>query len=653
MQTMNEVNSVEFESIWQESIPDTAWGTLLLAFGILLGYYLTISSALSGALPYPAATLICAYLAYASFTIVHDAGHGSIFRTESRLKPFESVLGWAFSIPLLIAPYRFFQKMHDRHHSFTNDPDRDPDHYTFANSWFTLALNCIYIPFQYHVLAFTKLRNVKAIRSTFASTACYFTVILASFVSLTVLGFGLEVLVFVIIPNVIGVLVITLFFDYVPHHPHKSRSRYHDTRIYPGRLLNVLLLGQNYHLIHHMYPRLPWYKYKEVYARIQPDLEQLGAPIEDVSGGVRPGFMKSPNGSVLQNGGKAINMVIEVEQVRALTPDSVCIEFKLPQGERLQYQAGQYITVSKWLNGEQQTRCYSLCTKPEVGTLKIGVRRTSDGLVSGFLNNELKAGDELIVQGPFGDFVYPAAVPRDHDKLVLIAGGSGITPILAITETALAEHPNVSVTLIYACRSRDSIMFFDELEQLKSEHPERLNIRYVVDQDRSQPLDLHGRISKSTMADLLPGLGEGKSSKKLKRTEFYVCGPEGLKDLAVEVLAEHDVESKQIHIEQFVASLTKAEGPLHKVEVALADGRKHSLSVASNQTVLEVAKAEGIPLPHACSSGTCGSCKLKVEDGEAKPIPNSIPGITSEEKCAGYTLACQCKPLNNLVLSEG
>jgi ferredoxin-NADP reductase len=503
------------------------------------------------------------------------------------------------------------------------------------------------------VLAFTKLRNVKAIRSTFASTACYFTVILASFVSLTVLGFGLEVLVFVIIPNVIGVLVITLFFDYVPHHPHKSRSRYHDTRIYPGRLLNVLLLGQNYHLIHHMYPRLPWYKYKEVYARIQPDLEQLGAPIEDVSGGMRPGFMKSPNGSVLQNGGKAINMVIEVEQVRALTPDSVCIEFKLPQGERLQYQAGQYITVSKWLNGEQQTRCYSLCTKPEVGTLKIGVRRTSDGLVSGFLNNELKAGDELIVQGPFGDFVYPAAEPREHDKLVLIAGGSGITPILAITETALAEHPNVSVTLIYACRSRDSIMFFDELEQLKSEHPERLNIRYVVDQDRSQPLDLHGRISKSTMADLLPGLGEGKSSKKLKRTEFYVCGPEGLKDLAVEVLVEHDVESKQIHIEQFVASLTEAEGPLHKVEVALADGSKHSLSVASNQTVLEVAKAEGISLPHACSSGTCGSCKLKVEDGEAEPIPNSIPGITSEEKCAGYTLACQCKPLNNLVLSEG
>ncbi|WP_197466170.1 MULTISPECIES: fatty acid desaturase [unclassified Oleiphilus] len=649
---MSEAKPVAFESKWQESVPDVAWGTLLLALGIVLGYYWTISSALAGDLPYAAATLICAYLAYASFTVVHDAGHGSIVKSNARLKPIESMLGWAFAVPLLLVPYRFFQKIHDRHHSFTNDPDRDPDHYTFAHSWFTVALNSLYIPIQYHVLAFTKLRGVRAIRSTYKSTACYFTAVVSGLLILTALGYGFEIVAFVIIPNIIAVLALALFFDYIPHHPHKSRSRYHDTRIYPGTLLNVLLLGQNYHLIHHMYPRLPWYKYKEVYTRILPDLEVLGAPIEDLRGGTRPGFMTSPNTRSLLDDGKSINMVLEVAKVRALTFDSACIEFKLPQGERLQYQAGQYITVSKWLNGEQQTRCYSLCAKPGSDSLKIGVRRTAQGLVSGFLNDDLKVGDELVVQGPFGDFVYPAAEPNEHDGLVLIAGGSGITPILSIAETALAEHPNVSVTLIYACRSRDSIMFFDQLEHLKEQHPERLTIRYVIHQELHDPLDIQGRLNKATLAELLPSRGADSSSAQTKRTAFYICGPAGLKDLALDVLAERNIAREQIHIEQFVSSLTEAKGPLHKVDVALADGQTHSLSVASNQTVLEVAKAARIQLPHACSSGTCGSCKLKIEEGEAVSIPNSVPGITSDEKSAGYTLACQCKPLNHLVLSE-
>ncbi|WP_197466109.1 fatty acid desaturase, partial [Oleiphilus sp. HI0080] len=95
-----------------------------------------------------------------------------------------------------------------------------------------------------------------AIRSTYKSTACYFTAVVSGLLILTALGYGFEIVAFVIIPNIIAVLALALFFDYIPHHPHKSRSRYHDTRIYPGTLLNVLLLGQNYHLIHHMYPRL-------------------------------------------------------------------------------------------------------------------------------------------------------------------------------------------------------------------------------------------------------------------------------------------------------------------------------------------------------------------------------------------------------------
>ncbi len=660
MQTISTAKESQFESLWQAYMPDVAWGSLLLAIGIGGGYYLTISSALESSLPYPVATSLCVYLAFASFTVMHDAGHGSIFRANTQLKPLESLIGWMASLPLLIAPYRFFQKIHDRHHAFTNDPDRDPDHYTFANNWFTLVLNCLYIPVKYHVLALTKLRRVKVIRDTYTSTAAYFLVTIGGLVTLTALGFGFEVLCFAIIPNVIAVFLLVMFFDYVPHHPHKSRDRYHDTRIYPSKILNALLLGQNYHLIHHMYPRLPWYTYQAVYHRILPDLEAHNTPIEDISGGIRPRFMKSPHTQSLLDGGRSINMLLEVSQMKALTPDAVSIQFKLPEGERLNYQAGQYITVSKWLAGEQQSRCYSLCSSPNKGELKIAVRKTEKGLVSNFLNQDLKVGDELIVEGPFGDFVYPFAEAKQVDHLVLIAGGSGITPILSIVETALGEGSSASILLIYACRNRDSIMFFEDLERLKQAHRDRLTVRYVVGQgsdqssaqDRVQALDLHGRLDAPLMKQLLPELSDSKQTGVIQNTEFYICGPEGLKNGVLDLLEKACVCDERVHVEQFVSTLTQPMGTLYPVNVSLADGNRHTLSVASNQTVLEVAKAEGVQLPHACGSGTCGSCKFKVEQGAVATIPDTIPGITLEEKQAGFTLACQCHPLQNLLLSE-
>ena len=652
IQKVNSINTKDYSAMWQDSIPDVAWGTLLLFCGIVLGYYLVISSALDGSLSYIVATLVCAYLTYASFTVAHDAGHGSIFKMGSPLKPIETVLGWVASVPLLLVPYRVFQKIHDRHHAFTNDPDRDPDHYTFGDKWYQVALNCMFIPFQYHVLSVTKLRDIKIIRDTYPSSIAYFSLVIGLLATLVLSGYGTEVLCFVVIPNVIAVFVLTMFFDFIPHHPHTSRDRYHDTRIYPSKLLNGLLLGQNYHLIHHLYPRLPWYKYKEVYLRILPDLEAHDAPIEDLSVGLRPGFMKSPNARNLLNGSRSVNNVLKVARVEQLTSDAVAVTFELPEGERLQYQAGQYVTVSKWLNGEQQTRCYSLCTSPNTGELKIGIRHTAKGLVSGFMNRELEVGSELIVQGPFGDFVYPPEHVQEIDELVLIAGGSGITPVLSIMETALDEKKSKRIHLIYSCRSRDSIMFFDQIETLKAANPDRLKVTYVIQQDDVKPLGIHGRLDSATLIKLLPTQKSDSTVSINVNTAFYICGPEGLKNMVVEVLKTHDVNTHRMHVEQFVATTTEPVGEQYCVDIKLSDGRKHALNVASNQTVLEVANAEGVKLPHACGNGTCGTCKFEVVDGLVDDIPDSIPGITSEEKAIGFTLACQCKPLGKLSISE-
>ncbi len=344
---------------------------------------------------------------------------------------------------------------------------------------------------------------------------------------------------------------------------------------------------------------------------------------------------------------------LTITAVQSLTQDAIMVSFDIP--EKLQacfhYQQGQYITLSKWLNGEQQTRCYSLYTSPNTsnnkGELTIGVRHTPDGLVSGFINEELQAGKELIVKGPFGDFVYPPAYIKGQvkamDNLVLIAGGSGITPVLSILEAALNESYTSAIHLIYAGRSRESLMFLHQLEVLQANNPDRLNITYVLERNSLISSGIQGRLDRELLMSLL---------LESANTEFYVCGPEGLKDMVVTTLESQKINSKHIHVEQFVATVTEPAGELHSVKIKLANGLQHVLNVASNQTILEVASAQNIKLPHACGNGTCGTCKCKVDDGVVAEIPDSIPGITSQEKNAGFTLACQSKPMGSVTISE-
>jgi len=665
MKPIDLANETNYSSMWQASVPDIAWGTISMFLGIILAYVLIIPFALSGDISLPIATLLCSYLAFASFTVTHDAGHGSIIKMGSALKPLEGVIGWAASIPMLIMPFRIFQKIHDRHHAFTNDPERDPDYIGEPKSWYSLLLSLYYTPFGYHVQSVTKLRHIKTISDTYRSSIVYLLVVYVPLVALSLNGYALEVLCLAIIPIVIAIFFLIMFFDYVPHHPHKSLDRYHNTRIYGGRFLNILILGQNYHLIHHMYPRLPWYKYQEVFLKTLPDLEQNQAPIENAGSVLKEGFMKSPNANKLLHGGQSLHHLLKVSDITRLTADSVAVTFALPEGEILRYQAGQYITVSKWLAGEQQTRCYSLCRAPEgleqaegldrtkvldkdlvSGIIQIAVKETPDGFVSHYMNQKLKVGDELIVQGPFGDFTYPAEKNHQIDDLVLIAGGSGITPILSILETALQQRKVKNIHLIYAVRDTKSIMFFEHLEQLKTLYAKRLQLNYVINAPDKNMLGKSGRLDDAMLKSLLPMLADSANA------DFYICGPEGLKNVVVASLESQVIDVDRIHIEQFVANYTLPVGELHKVDIALANGKQHSLSVAANQTVLEVAQAEGVTLPHACGNGTCGSCKFKVESGHVTAIPDSIPGIVALEKAAGYTLACQCRPLSGLSLAE-
>ncbi len=639
-----------YQSRWQQSMPDIAWGTILLFLTIVTGYALVIPAAIAGYLAYPIATLVCGYLAFASFTVAHDAGHGNLFKLGSPLKPMESWLGWMASIPLLIVPYRFFQKIHDRHHAFTNDPDRDPDYMPETNSWLKVVVNAYLVPYKYHKLALTQLRHDPVLQATFPSTIAFLSITLGGLITLTIMGYGLEVLFLAILPLLIAIFFLALFFDYVPHYPHKLLDRYHNTRIYPGKILNLLLLGQNYHLIHHLHPRLPWYKYQEVYYKTKAELEKQGAPIDQIGKGGEQAFLLDRKAIDIPADSSSIHLLLKVKSKRRLTDDAVAVDFTFPGSGSLKYQAGQYITLSKWLAGAMHTRCYSLCASPSKGLVSIGVKKTRNGLVSGFIHDQLQPGDELIVQGPFGHFVYPPNTQRQVSGLILVAGGSGITPILSILETALEQQAKLPVHLIYACKNKESIMFFSQLEALKSQYSEQLKLSYVLENPPESLRDT-GRLSKHLLFNLLGIQGEDIDRQRCQTREIYVCGPEPMKAVVLDSLCEFGFDADRIHVEQFTKPQTQPIGVAKTVQISLADGH-HRLQVASNQTVLEVANVEGINIPHACGNGLCGSCKLKVSEGKVMPLGDSVSGITAEETDAGYTLACQCRPLTDLKLAE-
>ena len=648
---LTNTRSQDYEMIWHDYMPNIAWGTVLLSIVIFFGYIGLLSGALAGTISYPLASMFCTCLCFASFTVMHDAGHGNIVKMGSSLKFVESIMGWMAAIPLLVSPYRLFQKIHDRHHAFTNDPARDPDHFGFGTKWYQVLLNTYYMPIKYIVMSLTTLRHIKIFRDTYVSSVIYLLTVCSTLIMLVAQGYVVEVLSFAVIPTLLTVFLLVMFFDYVPHHPHKSQDRLHNTRIYPSKILNVLLLGQNYHLIHHMYPRLPWYTYQGVFKKIRPYLESNDAPIEYFGSSDGPRFMASPNAKGFHDRGHSVNSLLKVSDIKRETDNSVEISFQFPPGEKLVYKAGQYIMISRWLAGEQHARCYSLCQKPGDDGLKIGVRETQNGLVSKYLNRELQVGDELIVQGPFGDFIYPSALTNTKEPLVLIAGGSGITPILSILETALAENSASLIHLIYACKSGNNMMFYERLRTLLHKNKPRLKIDYVVSSDPLVSDGYVGRLTGDRLLSLLSDNTPHHNKNQNNNAEFYICGPEGLKDEAMHTLADIGVPREYVHIEQFSTRLVPPEGTIHRVDIKLIDGQKHVLNVASNQTVLDVAKSSGVMIPHACEAGSCGTCKFKVEQGQIVEVKKPMPGISLAESDTGFTLACQCKPKSDLVLS--
>ncbi len=252
---------------------DAAWNpTLSLMLGSVLGMAIFGGGLIAGTISPWLATPALAVCIYVIFTPLHESMHGVAHRNRR----LNAAIGRLAGIPLML-PLPLFRAAHLAHHSHTNDPERDPDIMVAHEPGWLAPVWFMWTPIHYRVVVYGQglLRDRRAKLEAIVTDAGIVGVIVLAIA----LGHGVLLAWLWLLPAVLAILWLALAFDYVPHYPHATRERYYDTRVYPGRLLELLLLGQNYHLVHHLWTTIPWYRYSDAYEDVEQDLRARAAPI--------------------------------------------------------------------------------------------------------------------------------------------------------------------------------------------------------------------------------------------------------------------------------------------------------------------------------------------------------------------------------------
>ena len=340
---------------------------------------------------------------------------------------------------------------------------------------------------------------------------------------------------------------------------------------------------------------------------------------------------------------------LRVAEVERLCDDAVALTFEVPAGLAAEYAfvPGQNVTVRRVMpDGADERRSYSICS-PEGGPLRIGVREVPGGLFSTWLVREVRPGDTVEVLPPAGAFTLS---PEDAGRHVLIAAGSGITPVLSITASVLARE-GTSVLLLYGNRRTDTVMFTEELADLKDRCPARFELVHVLSREPREVELFSGRLDTERVGTLLSVLVDVDEVD-----HWWLCGPQGMILSAREVLAGLGVPDARVHHELFYADepapppVREAEpvpgGPVTEVTVIL-DGRETTLTLPRGVPLLDAAQRVRADLPFACKGGVCGTCRAKVIEGETRMRRNFALDPDEVEK--GYVLTCQALPESDRV----
>jgi ring-1,2-phenylacetyl-CoA epoxidase subunit PaaE len=334
---------------------------------------------------------------------------------------------------------------------------------------------------------------------------------------------------------------------------------------------------------------------------------------------------------------------LRVAEIERLCDDAVAVTFEVPAALAGDYafRPGQSLTVRRHADERDERRTYSICA-PAGARPRIGVREVPGGVISSWLVHELRVGDTVEVAPPSGAFTPDLEAGGRH---VMIAAGSGITPVLSIA-ASLLRHPGAQVSILYGNRRADTVMFAEELADLKDTHPSRLELVHLLSREAREVDLLSGRLDAARMRVLLPLLIDVAGVD-----HWWICGPFGMVTDATEVLGEAGVAPERIHRELFWVDEAPpeprrqepaAQGPSSEVTVIL-DGRSTTVAVAGTATVLEGVQHSRPDLPFACKGGVCGTCRGRVLEGEVAMRRNFA--LEPSELAAGFVLTCQSTPL--------
>ena len=355
---------------------------------------------------------------------------------------------------------------------------------------------------------------------------------------------------------------------------------------------------------------------------------------------------------------------LRIERASPEAAGAVAVTFGVPPALRAEFdfQPGQFLTLRTRLDGKEERRSYSICSPHQRylqdGEIEVGIKPVEGGSFSRWAVQALRAGETVEVMPPEGRFT-PRVV--DARRRVGFVAGSGITPLLSIISTTLAQQPDSSFTLVYGNQRMNTIMFNEALQDLKDRYPARLTLIHLLSRQPQETALLNGRIDQAKVNELLQTLMPVGSID-----EAFLCGPEGMIDAAQAALLGAGLAPGRVHAERFysdgalaapaarpvapapVRAAAAAEAPT-RLEIVL-DGKTHSLAMGPQDRVLDVALEAGLDLPYSCKGGVCCTCRARILEGRAEMERNFT--LEPAEIEQGFVLTCQARPLTpTLVVS--
>lgn len=345
---------------------------------------------------------------------------------------------------------------------------------------------------------------------------------------------------------------------------------------------------------------------------------------------------------------------IKVKDIYKETDDCSVITFDIPSeiSDEFKFRQGQHLTLKADIDGKDTRRSYSLCSSPSDGEWKVAVKQILGGTFSTYVNEELKAGDTIEVMAPSGTFGVEVS-PEKTKNYLFFAAGSGITPVLSMVKSHLAAEPQSTCKLFYVNKTAKSIIFKEELEQLRNKYFGRFEIYYFLTKERRDIELFNGRFNQEKMDVLVKTFIDIPDT-----SEVFLCGPEKMVEFVSNYLINAGLPKELVHFELFVKGLSEediarqerlSKQNVEGTEVTIVDGGKEFVFTMTKEydNILDAALGAGADLPFACKGGVCSTCKCEVLEGAVEMKVNYA--LDDKEVAQNLVLSCQAVPTTEKV----